>query len=677
MKGKILICFVIILVTTIGILQNFDTDDDLKILIDKSGPYIGTDYAFDLGFDGTGITIAIIDTGVDFNHPDLAGFESNGKIAGGYDFVDNDDIPNDTAGHGTQVAGVLVAEGNLTGIAPKSKIFVYRVSDNGESVSSELIVKAIERAIQDEVDIINISLGINKTNAKIDQVVNKAVRNGIVVVTAAGNDGPGLETIGSPGRNANSITVGATYNNITSSLVATLEVDGKQFSVLPMVGTSPLETPIVGQVIFGEYGRERDLKELDVVNSILLVERGSDDDEIVYFSNKEANAAERGVQALIVYNNIDGMYLGELYHKFNEPDYVARIPTSSMSRDDGLELRKMLDEEIIGEFNAFNNPDFVAHYSSRGPVSPFYIKPDLVAPGTFVNTTLIDGKYNLTSGTSFAAPHVSGAVALLLQKNPQLTPSDVKSILVTTSDIVTDSYENEFSFADAGAGRVNITKALNADIIINPPHLIFHLSSNVNEKIQVLKLDSIGGNLDDLKVDFIGNDVINFDYILDGNNLEIKISLDEELFGEYEGRIFIEDSKIKYQIPVLVLSTISSVSVTESDGQLFFEIDHPDRWSYTKIVATNQESGKKEITSITPTKNQPLDIFDAGTYWIEAKISTENDTFDAFSTIDVKTTTEKKPFDLFDMMQIPQTPFVIILIFIAVIAVIGLKIRKN
>jgi len=674
MKGKILICFVIILVTTIGILQNFDTDDDLKILIDKSGPYIGTDYAFDLGFDGTGITIAIIDTGVDFNHPDLAGFESNGKIAGGYDFVDNDDIPNDTAGHGTQVAGILVAEGNLTGIAPKSKIFVYRVSDTGEAVSSELIVKAIERAIQDEVDIINISLGINKTNAQIDKVVNKAVKNGIVVVSAAGNDGPGLETIGSPGRNANSITVGATYNNITSSLVATLQVDGKQFSVLPMIGTSSLETPIIGQVIFGEYGRERDLKELDVVNSILLVERGSDNDEIVYFSNKETNAAEHGAQALIVYNNIDGIYFGELYHKFNKPDYIARIPVASISRDDGLELRKMLDEEIIAEFNTFNNPDFVAHYSSRGPVSPFYIKPDLVAPGSFINTTLIDGKYNLTSGTSFAAPHVSGAVALLLQKNPQLTPADVKSILVTTSDIVTDSYDNEFSFADAGAGRVNITKALNADIIISPSHLIFHLSSNVNEKTEVLKLD---GNLDDLKVDFVGNDVINFDYTLNRDNLEIKISLDEELSGEYEGRIFIEDNKIKYQIPVLVLSTISSVSVTESNGQLFFEIDHPDRWSYTKIVATNQESGKKEITSITPTKNKPLEIFDAGKYWIEATISTENDTFDAFSTIDVQTTTEKKPFDLFYTLQIPQKPFIIILIFIAVIILVGLKIRKS
>ncbi len=83
-------------------------------------------------------------------------------------------------------------------------------------------------------------MGINQTNTKIDQAVNKAIKNNIFVVTAAGNFGPELSTIGSPGINPNAITVGATFNNVTSSLVATFEIEDKTFNVFPMVGTQAL-----------------------------------------------------------------------------------------------------------------------------------------------------------------------------------------------------------------------------------------------------------------------------------------------------------------------------------------------------------------------------------------------------------------------------------------------------
>jgi len=224
------IFFLTILVFTGAILisSQLQSTENISILVNDSGPFIGTSIPYQSGYDGSGIIISIIDTGIDLNHPDL-----DGQIIGGYDFVDNDDMPEDINGHGTQVAGIIAANGNLKGIAPNSKILMYKVSEDGESVPSNLIIKAIEKSIEDGADIINISLGINQTNTKIDQAVNKAIKNNIFVVTAAGNFGPELSTIGSPGINPNAITVGATFNNVTSSLVSTFEIEGKTFNVFP------------------------------------------------------------------------------------------------------------------------------------------------------------------------------------------------------------------------------------------------------------------------------------------------------------------------------------------------------------------------------------------------------------------------------------------------------------
>jgi len=250
------IFFVIILISIGAVLisNQLQSTENISILVNDSGPFIGTSIPYQSGYDGSGIIISIIDTGIDLNHPDL-----DGQIIGGYDFVDNDEMPEDINGHGTQVAGIIASNGNLKGIAPNSKILMYKVSEDGESVPSNLIIKAIEKSIEDGADIINISLGINQTNTKIDQAVNKAIKNNIFVVTAAGNFGPELSTIGSPGINPNAITVGATFNNVTSSLVSTFEIEDKTFNVFPMVGTQALTEPITSQIIFGKYGRVNDL----------------------------------------------------------------------------------------------------------------------------------------------------------------------------------------------------------------------------------------------------------------------------------------------------------------------------------------------------------------------------------------------------------------------------------
>ncbi len=673
---RLIFFLVIIAIFSIIILQ-FNFDNEIEVLLDKSGPYVGVNFPNDLGYYGEGIKIAVIDTGVDHLHPDLFGFGPGGKIIGGYNFVENNKMPVDTNGHGTEVTGIIAADGQLKGIASKASIFAYKVSEDGESVPSELIVKAVQQAINDDVDIINISLGVNRTNSKIDQIVNKAVENGIVVVTAAGNDGPEFGTIGSPGKNSKVITVGATYNNITSSFVATLKVEEKQFQVLPMIGTALLDEPIIEEIVFGKFGRERDLAEGSFSNTIVLVERGSDvKDEIVYFSEKENNVANAGGKAIVVFNNEPGIFSGELLHEFAAPNYQPKIPALSISREDGMFLKELLQNKTIATLNVFYNPDFVAHFSSRGPVSPFYIKPDLVAPGAFINTTLTDGKYNFTSGTSFAAPHVSGAAALLLQKNPDLNPEEIKSVLLTTTDFVFDAYDNKFSLEATGSGRLNITRAFEANLIIVPQYLIFHLSTEKPTENSNLKLSTIEGHLNEVKVGFVGPEVVNFDFQQNGNTLQITILVSEDVFGEFQGVILIEDEKTEYHVPVIIHKTEGSVSVVEENGKLDFIISNPDDWSYAKISVIHKDSGKTYITSVTPKKDSSISVTDSGEYWIIANVNVDKKTIDVYDTVNVKTPSSNNNFNFLYLLDIPERPFIIVLVIVIIISLVGLKLRN-
>ena len=111
-----------------------------RIYLQRSVPFVGTEIPRIDGIDGSGIKIAVIDTGVDFNHPDLFGWGKDGKVIGGFNFIQRGQPPLDTNGHGTQVAGVIAADGEITGIAPKAKILAYKVSEDGEGVSSDLII---------------------------------------------------------------------------------------------------------------------------------------------------------------------------------------------------------------------------------------------------------------------------------------------------------------------------------------------------------------------------------------------------------------------------------------------------------------------------------------------------------------------------------------------------------
>lgn len=144
---------------------------------------------------GTDVVIAIVDTGIDMDHPDLAS-----RIVDGYDFVDDDDIPDDQNGHGTHVAGSAAAIGNndigVIGMAPEAKIMPLKVLGADGSGSVEDVAAAITWAADNGADVINLSLGgssnlLGRIFNKVDptnQAIVEATRKGVIVVAAAGND---------------------------------------------------------------------------------------------------------------------------------------------------------------------------------------------------------------------------------------------------------------------------------------------------------------------------------------------------------------------------------------------------------------------------------------------------------------------------------------------------------
>ena len=677
MRNFLFFSLLVVGVFSIVITNFVSLEENFELLLDNSGPYIGAEFPKQLGFTGNGIRIGVIDTGINLEHPDFFNSDQISRFLKGYDFVDNDSIPQDTNGHGTQVTGIIAADGQLIGIAPKVEIFSYRVSSDGESVPSDLIIKAINRAVEDRVDIINISLGVNMTHAKIDNAVNNAIDHGIVVVAAAGNSGPDKSTIGSPARNPNAITVGATYNNRDSSMVSTLQVGETQFQVLPMLGTNIISDPISTDIIFGKYSRENDFDDLDVRGKIVLAERGGETpDEIVFFSDKEIFASKNGAKGLVVYNNQPGIFFGELIHEHVSEDYYPSIPTVSMTREEGLELRKILESETSATLNVFNHPDFIATFSARGPVSPFYQKPDLVAPGVFVNTTSLKNFYNITSGTSYAAPHVSGAIALLLEKNPELTPHDIKSILITTSDVITDQYKKEFEFDAGGAGRIDLKKAFNSELIFDPPKLIFNLSGQEILERQVIKIDAFGNSINIQKVEFSGEDNVEFDYEIKESSLYITSKLIENESGVFESRAFITYNDITYQVPIIVRVTEATIVILEKENELSFQVKRPIDWEYAKITVTNSETFEEQTLSITPTKFESLKLYEAGKYWIETNIKNNEETFDVYDVYDIKTDAkEKKP--IVSSTELPERALIILIIIFSIVIIVGFKFRRK
>lgn len=636
MRPYFLASVVLMLTVSLYTVIQFEVPEtQLTPYLERSVPYIGANLATG-GLDGDGILVAIIDTGVDYTHPDMLGFGPNGKVVGGFNFIDPNRLPMDTNGHGTQVAGIIAAEGNITGVSPAVRLLAYKVSEDGEGVRSELITKSIQRAIEDGADIINISLGVNRTNDAIDGAIAEAVGRGIIVVVAAGNDGAQQGSIGSPGRSPPAITVGATYNNLTSSSVAILQINDTPYVAIPMVGSAVPTDLVEARVVDAGYAGEDDFVGLDVAGAVVLAERGSDTaGEQLYFSLKEKNAADAGAAAIMIFNNEKGMFYGELIHNFTEPEYVPRIPTVSIGREDGLVIRGMLPD-AQAHLLFLHDPDHVAPFSSRGPTLPF-IKPDIMSPGVHINTTALSGRYQIVSGTSYATPHVTGAVALLLQHHPSLTIEEIRSILTSTSSPVINQKGSWEDPHNAGSGRLDVQAALATDLIIYPSILSASITPLQQSDTIPIHLQTISGNtLGDVSVHFEPSSEHISHEITDDM---VIITVRDELATNT--RMILTHNNISHTVPIKVHHSNGTIHVTQENDGLNLEAYYPDKWDFAKITLSSR-SGHTYETSVTPGKSSFVRVYESGVYNIQADISVGTQSYTTYDFVIVDTVAEDR-----------------------------------
>ncbi|AIE80964.1 minor extracellular protease VpR [Bacillus cereus] len=298
------------------------------------GPTIGATEAWNLKdpsgkpLDGKGMKVAIIDSGVDYTHPDL-----KANYIGGYDTVDEDNDPMDGNVHGTHVAGIIAGNGKIKGVAPNASILAYRVMNDGGTGTTEDIIQGIERAIQDGADVLNLSLGqsLNTPDQPVTLTLERAAKLGVTAVVSNGNDGPHPWSVDAPGNASSVISVGASTVSIP---FPTFQVAGssKTYQGLPL---SKSDFPIGNDspLVYVGYGNPSDYAKQDVKGKFALVLQGTSSTLVKAEQAKQAGAV--GVLFISTEKEINIM-----------PEYFMRenlaLPVMQLSNVNGEELKNLI-----------------------------------------------------------------------------------------------------------------------------------------------------------------------------------------------------------------------------------------------------------------------------------------------------------------------------------------------
>ena len=435
-------------VDVIGIPETFEQglDPELFTALALTGADIAQS---ELGYTGAGIKVAVMDTGIDYDHPDLGGgFGPGFRVVTGWDFVGDDynadpgsafyqpfphpdADPDDCNGHGTHVSGIIGASGTVTGVAPGVTFGAYRVFGCEGSTESDIMLAAMERAFADKMDVLNMSIGsaYNWPQYPTAVAASKMVDRGMVVVASIGNSGAnGLYAAGAPGLGEKVIGVAAFDNSHV--FLPYFTVNGRNIGYITMTFSPAAPTSGTFEVVNVGLACSA-LTGIDLTGKVALASRGT-----CSFAIKAANAIAAGAVAVLISNNNPGVFNGTLGSPI---DNIT--PVVGISLADGNFIRAQVAPVMMtwtDQQGSFVSPTggLISSFSSYGLSPDLALKPDIGAPGGNIYSTypLELGGYATLGGTSMSSPHVAGAVALLLEAHPQLKADVVRDVLQNSAD---------------------------------------------------------------------------------------------------------------------------------------------------------------------------------------------------------------------------------------------------
>ncbi|HWR51909.1 MAG TPA: S8 family serine peptidase [Bryobacteraceae bacterium] len=596
---------------------------------------------------GLGMKIAILDTGIDVTHPGFQddtlpvpdgypklGAESDRaftshKIIAARSYGDAAS-PQDGHGHGTAVAMVaagvqhIALGGTLAGVAPRAYLGNYKVLDNSGTTTNATVLRAMDDAVADGMDVINLSLGESTAPRPADDPVDRAIDTasggGVLVVVSAGNEGPDPNTIGSPGTAGSAITVGAFRTAAGSVTVQGLP---EMQATLPNGAGSrdAITAPLADVAALDETGLAcQPLPIGSLSGKIALILRGE-----CTFEAKLNVVESAGAVAALLYSNQEsparprGWFAG-----------FATLPSMIVSFADGASIRERLspNSEIRATLSFLGNT--LSGFSSRGPGSDLGIKPDILALGSQIltagQTTTPTGElyapegYLIASGTSFTAPLVSGAAAVLKAARPGLTSAQYRSLLINSATLFLTG-DPRSRVQQAGAGMLNVAAALRNTVTVAPSSIALGVGGGGIDLYRDIQITNLGTGPEQFSftIDTVNGPVPSVDrntlLIAPGQSDKVTMELfaTDLIGGEYQGFIEIRGeqsgsvARVPYWYAVpsnratyLTLLYAPDTARTGSTAEFYFRITDPVGLA---ILGTNPQvtvvSGGGEVLEVS------------------------------------------------------------------------------